>query len=162
MKLLDLLVDGEPCTIETAPGSCVFGGHRSVTDLADLGHDGWSVIVDGVQHTAYVVAQRSGLCEVAVAGKMVAVQVRDPRNLGQRTTPTPGGGPQVIRSPMPGRVLAVHTSPGDHVERDQGLVVVEAMKMQNELRAPRDGTVTSVSARAGDSVSSGDVLVVIE
>ena len=63
---------------------------------------------------------------------------------------------------MPGRVLAVSVAAGDQVVSGQGLVIVEAMKMQNELRSPRDGRVAEVCVKMGDSVASGEALIVVE
>ena len=65
-------------------------------------------------------------------------------------------------APMPGRVVRVLVSPGDAVAARQGVVVVEAMKMENELRSPKAGTVRDVSVTPGTSVEAGRVLVVIE
>jgi biotin carboxyl carrier protein len=70
-------------------------------------------------------------------------------------------GPQRIVAPMPGKIVRVLVKPGDPVRARQGLVVIEAMKMENELRAARDGTVTEVQAREAMSVDAGTVLVVI-
>jgi len=72
------------------------------------------------------------------------------------------GGPHEIRAIIPGRIIAVHVATGDVVATGDPLLVVEAMKMQNELVAPRPGTVTRVGAGAGSTVALGDVLVVIE
>ena len=63
---------------------------------------------------------------------------------------------------MPGKVVRVLVNVGDSVDVGQGLVVVEAMKMQNEMKAARPGRVTEVRARAGETVSAGDTLVVLE
>jgi biotin carboxyl carrier protein len=63
---------------------------------------------------------------------------------------------------MPGRVIRVLVEPGQHVEAGQGLIVVEAMKMQNEMKSLQAGRVAEVKAAAGATVSAGDVLVVIE
>ena len=63
---------------------------------------------------------------------------------------------------MPGRVIRVLVEAGQQVEAGQGLIVVEAMKMQNEMKAPRAGRVASVKAEAGAAVSAGDILMVIE
>jgi biotin carboxyl carrier protein len=71
-------------------------------------------------------------------------------------------GEQSVVAPMPGRVVRVLVSPGDEVSPSQGVVVVEAMKMENELRAPRGGRVKDVSVSPGTSVEAGRVLVVIE
>ena len=70
-------------------------------------------------------------------------------------------GPIAIASPMPGRVVRVLVTPGAAVVARQGLVVVEAMKMENELRAPRAGTVAEVRVREGATVDANTVLVVI-
>jgi 3-methylcrotonyl-CoA carboxylase alpha subunit len=67
-----------------------------------------------------------------------------------------------LEAPMPGKVIAVMVTPGQAVRRGDGVLVVEAMKMENTLRAPRDGTVKSLSVRVGDMVSSGAMLVEIE
>jgi 3-methylcrotonyl-CoA carboxylase alpha subunit len=67
-----------------------------------------------------------------------------------------------LEAPMPGRVIAVKASPGQHVTRGEELVVVESMKMENAIRAPREGTVKSVAAKVGDMVNPGAVLVELE
>jgi biotin carboxyl carrier protein len=72
-----------------------------------------------------------------------------------------GGGPLEIRAIIPGRVAAVVVAAGDQVEAGQPLLVVEAMKMQNELRAPRDGVVERVAVGPGDTIEIGDALVVL-
>ena len=64
-------------------------------------------------------------------------------------------------APMPGKVVRVLVAPGDAVEADQGIVVVEAMKMQNELKAPRAGRVISVAAKEGATVAAGETLATI-
>lgn len=69
----------------------------------------------------------------------------------------PAGGEQVT-SPMPGTILAVNVAAGDTVKRGQVLMILEAMKMENEISAPQDGTVASVNVRKGDVVNSGDLL----
>ena len=74
----------------------------------------------------------------------------------------PGAGPQRVHAPMPGKVVRVLVQAGDIVSARQPLVVVEAMKMENELRAGRDGTVAGVHAFEGASVEAGALLVVIE
>jgi biotin carboxyl carrier protein len=71
-------------------------------------------------------------------------------------------GAQEIVAPMPGKVVRVLVAPGDQVTARQGLVVVEAMKMENELRSPKDGRVTDVRVQQGMSVVAGRVLVVVE
>jgi biotin carboxyl carrier protein len=86
----------------------------------------------------------------------------DPRDLipGMSTTGT--SGPEQIRTLMPGRVVKVLAAVGDHVEAGAGILVVEAMKMQNELQTMRGGRVTSIRRAEGDTVAAGEVLATIE
>jgi biotin carboxyl carrier protein len=100
---------------------------------------------------------------VHVDGHAVPVTVLTP---GRRKVPakdrvTESSGQITVAAPMPGRVVKVLVAPGDTVTARQGLVVVEAMKMENELRAPRAGTVAEVRVREGAPVEANVVLVVI-
>ncbi len=72
------------------------------------------------------------------------------------------GGERVIRSPMPGKVLAVNVAQAASVDSDTVLLVLEAMKMENDILAPGDGTVKSIHVQPGDMVNTGDVMMVIE
>ncbi|HKC55194.1 MAG TPA: biotin/lipoyl-containing protein [Vicinamibacterales bacterium] len=72
------------------------------------------------------------------------------------------GGPQQVKAPMPGKIVKLLVKPGDRVEPRQGLVVIEAMKMENELRAKAAGTVVEVRAVEGASVEAGAILVILE
>jgi len=73
-----------------------------------------------------------------------------------------GSGPQQVLAPMPGKVVRVMVAPGDSVEPRQGLVVIEAMKMENELTSPRAGRVREVAVAEGASVEAGRLLVIVE
>lgn len=104
-----------------------------------------------------------GAVDVHVAGRRVPVQVQNGSGLGRRREAgATGSGPQRVLAPMPGKVVRVLVKPGDAVTARQGLVVVEAMKMENELRAARDGRVKDVSVVEGQSVDAGTVLVLVE
>lgn len=70
-------------------------------------------------------------------------------------------GKEVIKSPMPGTIVKVLVAAGDTVKRGQVLVILEAMKMENEIQSPRDAVVASVAVRQGDSVNSGDPMVAL-
>ena len=103
--------------------------------------------------------------EVHVAGRSVAVEVRQAGSFGRQKKEggsAAGGGPQRVVAPMPGKIVRILVKAGDEVKAKQGLVVVEAMKMENELRAARDGRVREVSVKEGQSVDAGTVLLVVE
>ncbi len=98
-----------------------------------------------------------------IDGLTVAVNVDGRHRRGHGSEAGGGGtGEQAITAPMPGRVARVLVAPGDEVAARQPCVVVEAMKMENELRAPRAGRIRSVSIEPGMPVEAGRVLVVIE
>jgi len=100
---------------------------------------------------------------VYVGGKRLPYRVDDPRSLKSRRARHGGAeGPKPVTAPMPGRVVRVLPNVGDTVEAQQGIVVIEAMKMQNELKSPKAGKVVQLRAQAGDTVAAGDVLAVIE
>ena len=89
--------------------------------------------------------------------------MEDPRSLKGRKGAGAGvDGPRAVKAPMPGRVVRVLVGVGDEVAEQQGVVVIEAMKMQNELKSPKAGRVVRVAAVVGETVGSGDVLVVVE
>ena len=70
----------------------------------------------------------------------------------------PAGAGEQVKSPMPGNILSVNVNVGDTVAEGQVLMILEAMKMENEISAPQDGTIASIDVRKGDTVNSGDVL----
>jgi len=100
---------------------------------------------------------------VVIGGRRYGFAVEDPRSLqGRRGAGAGTEGPRTVKAPMPGRVVRMLVEVGEDVEEGQGVVVIEAMKMQNELKAPKAGRVVRVGAVVGDTVGSGDVLVVVE
>jgi acetyl/propionyl-CoA carboxylase alpha subunit len=100
---------------------------------------------------------------VVIGGRRFGFEVDDPRSLqGRRGAGAGTEGPRPVKAPMPGRVVRVLVEIGSAVEEGQGVVVIEAMKMQNELKSPKAGRVVRVGVAVGDTVGSGDVLVVVE
>ncbi|MGE3274157.1 MAG: acetyl-CoA carboxylase biotin carboxyl carrier protein subunit [Vicinamibacterales bacterium] len=129
------------------------------------GTDGTDEIVPTRRVEASLVPQREpGRFDVHVNGVTVPLSVRT-AGLGRRGRDAggaAGSGPQRVTAPMPGKVVRVLVAAGDEVKAKQGLVVVEAMKMENELKAVREGRVREVHATEGQSVEAGTVLVVVE
>lgn len=91
------------------------------------------------------------------------IKIIDPKRLrsGQNSGAHHHGVAQIV-APMPGKVVRVHIEAGATVEKGAGVIVVEAMKMQNEMKSPRAGVVVSVNVKPGDTVNAGDVLAVLE
>jgi biotin carboxyl carrier protein len=101
--------------------------------------------------------------EVSTGGRSYSVTIVDPKRLrsGQNSDRHHHGVAE-IRAPMPGKIVRVQLEAGATVEQGVGVVVVEAMKMQNEMKSPRAGVVVSINVKPGDTVNAGDVLAVIE
>lgn len=98
-----------------------------------------------------------------IAGFQFEIGIRDPKKLSSSGVKgLAADGTIEIRSAMPGKVVRVLVSAGDTVTEGDGIIVVEAMKMQNELKTPREGTVREVRFSEGDTVNGGDLLAVIE
>jgi len=135
-------------------------GRESNVDAARVGAHVWSLIIDGVSREAIVTGARHGASTVDVGRASIAVSQNGKRRWGSRDS-LAGAGPQRIAAPMPGRIARVLVRPGDAVGARQPLVVIEAMKMENELRAGRDGTVVEVNVVEGQSVEAGALLAVI-
>ncbi len=100
---------------------------------------------------------------VALRGEDYDVQIIDPKRLrGSQISGAHDHGSAEIMSPMPGKVVRVLVAVGANVEAGAGILVVEAMKMQNELKSPKAGVVVSINAQTGATVSAGEVLAVVE
>lgn len=96
-----------------------------------------------------------------VGTALVPTNINGRRRSGRKDDGSHGGGPQRLVAPMPGKVVRVLVSKGDRVQRRQPLVVIEAMKMENELRAAGDGAVAEVHVREGQSVEAGTLLALV-
>lgn len=100
---------------------------------------------------------------IVIGGVRYAAELRDPRALrSRRAMAGHGEGPKKILSPMPGKVVRLLAAEGAQVVSGAGVVVIEAMKMQNELKSPKDGVVKKLAVTVGAAVNAGDVLAVIE
>jgi len=139
-------VDGEPVDVEA----------RS-TDL------GWSLrFADSRQVDVALVERARGEWVVELPWVALGAVVDSRRLRRGGGADGAGDGVQHVSAPMPGRVVRILVEPGQQVEARQGLVVVEAMKMENELRSPRAGKVREVAVAEGESVEAGRLLVVVE
>ncbi|OLB41337.1 MAG: hypothetical protein AUI04_07905 [Candidatus Rokubacteria bacterium 13_2_20CM_2_64_8] len=122
----------------------------------------YSLLVDGVSYVA-TVAEHDGSCLVDVGGETHAVRVEEHTRYVIRTRGGAGAGGDGHRvaAPLPGRVTHIAVRPGDRVQVGDTLLVIEAMKMENEFRASAAGTVAEVRVEPGQAVNAGDVLIVI-
>ena len=158
-------------------------GNERLTITVDGGGETKTVELNGVQHEVRYVPLPDGRGICLVDGRVVEwsemgddsmhyvrgggrlhhLKIVDPRSLRRRTSADgSGSGIAEIKAPMPGKVVDVLVEKGQKVEANDGIVVLEAMKMENELRAPIDGIVTRLAAKVGTTVEPGRVIAVIE
>jgi len=134
---------------------------EQLASVAEVEPGVYSVLLDGASFEIRLIETSQGLSAEA-GGRRFAVEVRDPRDTSRGARGSVGSGRQNVAAPMPGKVVRVLVQVGDLVDAGQGLVVVEAMKMQNEMKATRPGRVIEIRAQAGDTVAAGDTLAVLE
>ena len=165
---LELEVDGLVRKVQVAHDGGRFDilldGTRHVVDAIGIEPGRWSLLMnDGRSHEVFVVPNgHEGAAAVLVDGLLVPVTVRDPRRRRDAAAAHgTGDGPVRILAPMPGKVVRVLACQGEAVLARQGVIVVEAMKMENELRAPRAGMVREVLVGEGDLVDAGALLLTI-
>ena len=137
--------------------------------------DGRDVEVDAILARRDVLSLRIGnrayevKCErvgndthIWVGSMRYAAEVRDPRSLHGRARAADERGPKKLTAPMPGKVVRIMVAQGDEVEAGAGVLVVEAMKMQNEVKSPKKGTIQKIQVQEGAAVNAGDVLAIVE
>ncbi|MFZ0271789.1 MAG: biotin/lipoyl-containing protein [Acidobacteriaceae bacterium] len=158
-------------------------GHSRQVELDPSDAPGqWRIRVDGQPVEADVHLLRPGILSLLIAGRSYRVvldadpndpalhvgphripyRIDDPRSLRSRRRHARTDGPVTLKASMPGRVVRVLVEKGEAVALNQGILVVEAMKMQNEMKSPKDGRVRELRVSPGDTVAAGDVLAVIE
>lgn len=153
--------------------------HRLELDRIENGWscrlDGRAILVDAVLARPDVLSLRIGnrafevQCERVgsethfwVGSQRFSVEVRDPRSLRGRVRATDEQGPKKLTAPMPGKVVRILVVPGSEVEAGTGVFVVEAMKMQNEVKSPKRGTIQKILVDVGAAVNAGDVLAIVQ
>jgi biotin carboxyl carrier protein len=145
--------------------------------------DGWRCNLDGTDLSIDAISTQQGVLSILIDGKSYEVkqeiagaesnivvrglrfpaQVLDPRSLRSRRGADSGGeGPKKIIAPMPGKVVRILAPVGSSVEQGQGVIVIEAMKMQNELKSPKKGTVKKLNITEGSAVEAGQPLAEVE
>lgn len=136
-------------------------GRAVAADCVRVG-DSFSLIIDGKAFDVRVEHGQDNL-RVSLGGKTYECSVRNPRSLrtARRAAGTEGG-PQKLSASMPGKVVRVLVRAGDPVTVGQGILVIEAMKMQNEVRSPGAGVLKSLSVKEGANVNAGEILAIIE
>lgn len=161
----DVTIDGTKYRLELehpeGGWQCRVNGRDVPVDAILARRDVLSVIVNG-QAFEIKRERTANDLHLWIGSARYSVEVRDPRSLRSRATVEDEKGPRKLTAPMPGRVVRILVEQGAELEAGQGVVVVEAMKMQNEIKSPKKGVLQKLVAREGSTVNAGDVLAVVE
>ena len=161
----DVSIDGKNYRLELerteSQWSCRLDGREIEVDAVVARPD---VLSLRIGNRAYEVKceRVGGELHLWVGSARFAVDVRDPRSLRGRAHAVDDRGPKKLMAPMPGKIVRVLVSQGAEVEAGAGVLVVEAMKMQNEIKSPKKGTIQKILVAEGSAVNSGDVLAIVE
>jgi biotin carboxyl carrier protein len=163
--IYDVTIDGKNYRLELDRSggnwSCRLDGRDVQVDAVLVRQD---VLSLRIGNQAYEVKSErvAGDLYLWVGSQRYAAEVRDPRSLRGRARQVDDQGPKKLTAPMPGKVVRVLVSPGTDVEAGAGVLVVEAMKMQNEIKSPKKGTIQKILVGEGAAVNAGDVLAIVE
>lgn len=160
-------LDGETHLIEVTPAGGRFrvrvGEELWDVDARLQPHGICSLLIGGASYVADV-KEEGGWFLVEVESETYRIQVEEETRhvIRTRAGVEPRGGGQTLAAPMPGKVVRIEVEAGQSVEPGDGLIVIEAMKMENEFRAAGAGTVKEVRVQIGQAVNAGDILIVVE
>jgi len=156
-------IDGTVCDVEISEVEgrwrCRLNGRDIDLDFVQLNARTASILLNGKSYEV----RRDTSGTISIGNRRYDVTVEDPRSWqGRRRKELLQAGPQRLASSMPGKVVRVLSREGDAVEAGQGIIVVEAMKMQNEIKSVKAGTIRKLLVREGANVNAGEVLAIVD
>jgi biotin carboxyl carrier protein len=154
-RIVELIRDGQRWR-------AIVDGQPVEADAVEVAPHTYSILLGGKSHELRVSPLPDGSLKILSAPTEFLAQVIDPREWRGRHGAAEVEGRQQIVAPMPGKIVRILVQAGDTVELGQGLIVVEAMKMQNEIRSPKSGAIEKIVAKEGDAVNAGDVLLWVD
>jgi acetyl/propionyl-CoA carboxylase alpha subunit len=162
----DVNIDGKDYRLELSQAGgilqCKLDGREIRMDASLIRPDVLSILIE---NQAYEIKRASGFggIHLWVGSGRYAVEVRDPRSIrGRKAAGASDAGPRKLVASMPGKVVRILVREKMDVEAGQGILVVEAMKMQNEIKSPKKGVLQKIVAAEGTTVNAGDVLAIVE
>ena len=161
----DITIDGKNYRLDLSRAeggwSCRLDGREVEVDAVLARPDVLSLRIGNLAYE--VKCERvGGELHLWVGSVRFAAAVCDPRSLRGRIRAIDDHGPKKLTAPMPGKIVRVLVSQGDEVEAGSGVLVVEAMKMQNEIKSPKKGTIQKILVSEGAAVNAGDVMAIVE
>jgi biotin carboxyl carrier protein len=163
----EIRIGDKPSTVElereAAQWKIAVDGQSVAADAIELSPGVFSILLDGSSHEVRVSFAPDGTLRILSGLEEFSAEVVDSRSWrGRRHGELEAAGRQPVAAPMPGKVVRVLRNAGEKVEAGEGILVVEAMKMQNEIRSPKSGVVERMLVKEGQAVNSGETLAWIE
>ena len=163
---LEVLIEGHSETIKVQPGQDRFQvflrDHSIDVDIAEVSENIYSLILNGHSHQVFISPVGQAL-EIVVDGVCFRAAILDPKRLQNEASGLANlTGPSSVLAPMPGKIVRLLVAAGDPVKEGQRVVVIEAMKMQNELKAPKTGRIERINVVENQNVNAGDSLLVVQ
>jgi biotin carboxyl carrier protein len=163
---LEIEIGGKARRVELAPANgrlrCTVDGRELEADAVEVAPAIYSILIGGESLEVRVEPAAAGGLRVTAGGREYAVRVRDPRQWRRGGAgPVEAEGRQRVLAPMPGKIVRVLVKDGEAVNAGQGLLVIEAMKMQNEVKSPKSGTVERILVKEGQAVNAGEALAIV-
>ena len=163
--IFDATVDGRELRVEVRRANGRFSvsidGRPREVDFEEVGRDFASLLIEGRSYEVGLERHSAGYT-VYLPDDRIDVQLADAARGSRPVARKPERGPARVNAPMPGKIVRVMAAAGQDVAAGAGLLVMEAMKMENELRAPRAGRVREVQVREGQAVETGALLLVLD
>ena len=151
--------------LDVNDGKILVNGDNTDVDIVDLGNGRIHVLVQGEGSTTFSIDNMDGSVDVMVDGSTTTVQLQTERDLlleKYGMSSSDAASHTNLKAPMPGLVVRIDVAVGDTVSKGDPLLVLEAMKMENEIKAAADGKVARIHVKAGDPVAKGDLLLEFE
>jgi len=140
---------------------CAIDGRALQADAIEVAPGIYSILIEDASFEVRVEPDATGL-RITIGGREYVARIRDPRQWRRnRGAAVEAEGSQRVIAPMPGKVVRVLVKAGETVEAGKGILVVEAMKMQNEVRSPKSGKIERILVKEGQAVSAGEALAVV-
>lgn len=163
---VEIALDGKNHQVELAKVGerlrCTTDGAPLEADAVQIAPGIYSILIDGESLEVRVELDDGGALRLTIADREWRAEIRDPREWRRnRSGAAEAEGRQQVSAPMPGKIVRVLVESGDSVDAKQGLFVVEAMKMQNEIRSPKSGKVERLLVTEGQTVNAGEALAII-
>ena len=137
-------------------------GHALSADAVEIAPNTLSLLLEGQSYEIRVTPMADATLKLQIGLHEFTAEIADPRAWrGRKHGALEAQGRQQVLAPMPGKIVRVLVQVGDSVEVGQGLLVVEAMKMQNEIHSPKAGTVERLNVKEGQPVNAGEVLCIV-